>query len=185
MSAEDRLTAALAVRTVVGGLNLRATVDVHDTATRIAVTDALRAAGWTLHPPGAGCAEVLSARRAGTGARRSDPVTSGKGDADVTRRAGSQAVRLLRAYARLEGEGATDSEARAAAGLSSRSCYWKRCSELRAEGLIEPVRTSQPCTDGRSVDLGPLTRPDVDTGSDRIVCAITDRGRAYLARFRA
>jgi hypothetical protein len=33
--------------------------------------------------------------------------------------------------------GYNSEEAREAAGLSPRSCYWKRCSELRAEGLIE------------------------------------------------
>lgn len=40
--------------------------------------------------------------------------------------------------------GLTAEEARAAAGLSVRTCYWKRCSELRQMGLIADTGEERP-----------------------------------------
>lgn len=67
-------------------------------------------------------------------ARASDPSTSRAAARDVSFRAGSQKAKLLGAFA--EGE-YTDEEAAVRAGLSLRSCFWKRCGELRDAGLIE------------------------------------------------
>lgn len=134
---------------------------------------------------------------------------------DRVRRAGSQALRLLKAYAdtdrlaaaaddALPAEyGLTDSEARVAAGISARSCYWKRCSELRADGLIEPVlldgtvdagavTITRPAGNGTervvarvAAGLRDVTRPDPESGEERIVCRITDAGRRELAKVHA
>jgi hypothetical protein len=111
-------------------------------------------------------------------ARGSDPQTSHNAGRSVARRAGSQQHRLLAVYADAARDltrgyvgsagGLTDSEARAWARLPARSCYWKRCSELRQDGLVEVL-------DG-------ITRPDVETGEARVVCRITDAGRAVLTR---
>lgn len=148
-------------------------------------------------------------------ARRGDPSTSKRAAASPARqrRAGSQALRLLEAYRRIADYrvtddrtdphpaeyGLTDSEARAIAGISARSCYWKRCSELRAEGLIRPVLEPSPASSTVLVtapgEYGErlvarvaagsrdVTRTDADTGEERIVCRITVAGRAELARF--
>lgn len=174
MSAAERTRAALA--------ELR----TDDLAHRhVVALDDLRAAGWTLHPPHQSCTDVLAARQVGKGARRTDPATSKAADRVMVHRAGSQIVRLLAAYrdhAACDGataeQGLTDSEARAIADLPVRSCYWKRCSVLRAEGLIAPVEVGP---DGAT----PFTRPDVDTGEPRIVCTITPAGRTYLERVMA
>lgn len=99
----------------------------------------------------------------GPPARTSDPVTSHLGAADVIGRAGNQRHRLLATY--LIGP-ATDATAAERAGLlATRSCWWKRCSELRQFGAIEPT--------------GEIER-DPETGSQRIVCEITMWGRLML-----
>lgn len=56
-------------------------------------------------------------------------------------------------------------EASARAELPPHSCWWKRVSELKRDGLI--VRIS--------------TRPDPRTGTDREAYIITDAGRSVLA----
>lgn len=111
-------------------------------------------------------------------ARSGDPSTSAAGGRSVARRAGSQSVRLLRVYATtvwyrdgVRLTAFTDSEAATAAIVPARSCWWKRCSELRQDGLIEVMRNS----DGTEV-----TRPDSVSGEARIVCRITDDGRRLL-----
>ena len=72
-------------------------------------------------------------------ARTSDPITSHLGAADVEPRALTQRGRLLAAF-RAHPDGLTDEEAAIlAVGVSYRSCWWKRCSELRDLGLIEPT----------------------------------------------
>ena len=70
------------------------------------------------------------------------------------------AIKMLRTYALGD---RTDDEAAAAAGLLN-SCYWKRSSELRYLGFIEP--TGQIRT-GRA-------------GVGRIVCQITHEGTRVL-----
>lgn len=69
--------------------------------------------------------------------RHPDHVTSVEGARDVTRRAPNQRLQLLQVWGRHRIDGLTDEEAATEAGLS-RSCFWKRCGELRAEGhLVE------------------------------------------------
>lgn len=97
--------------------------------------------------------------------RRSDPDTSAAGGDSVAYRAGSQKARLLREYA--VSLDLTDEEAAGAAGLSMRSCWWKRCSELRQDGMIEPVPGAKR--------LG-------TAGDYQMVCRITDAGRAAMGR---
>lgn len=65
--------------------------------------------------------------------RRDDYATSRAGAASVKYRAGSQKAKLLAAFNEAN---MTDEEAAIAAGLSLRSCFWKRCGELRDAGFI-------------------------------------------------
>lgn len=69
-------------------------------------------------------------------ARRDDHASSKAGAASVAMRAGTQKHRLLTAYAAAGHEGLTDDAAAIAVGLD-RSCFWKRCGELRDVGAIE------------------------------------------------
>jgi hypothetical protein len=68
--------------------------------------------------------------------RRDDYATSKAGARAVSFRAGSQKARLLSAFAEAGPAGLSDDEAARRAGLPATSCYWKRCGELRALGLI-------------------------------------------------
>jgi hypothetical protein len=97
-------------------------------------------------------------------ARATDPETSQRGAADVRIRAMSQKHVLLGAYIAAGDEGLTDDQAGRYSRLSDnpRCGYWKRCSELRAVGLIE--RTGRV---GMS-----------DTGNDADICSITPAGIA-------
>lgn len=106
--------------------------------------------------------------------RSTDPETSTAGAVSVCARAGSQKHRLLTVFAGPFADrhnGLTDYEAAGYAGLlSSRSLgYWKRCSDLRREGLIVPTGETR-----RSPDTGELVR----------VCEITDLGRRVLEEAR-
>ena len=85
--------------------------------------------------------------------RSNDRSTSMDGAASVAYRAGSQKARLLDQYKQAGPEGLTDDEAASSAGLM-KSCYWKRCGELRQDGVI--------------VETG-VTRPG-EAGVQRIVC---------------
>lgn len=67
--------------------------------------------------------------------RRDDHATSEKGAQDVTWRAGSQKVKLLRAWYDAEEHGLTNYQAACETGLL-RACYWKRADEIRDLGLI-------------------------------------------------
>jgi hypothetical protein len=107
-------------------------------------------------------------------ARHTDPATSHDAARSVTVRAGSQKARLLSAYAAAfhalvighrTDMALTDDEAAVMAGLT-RSCFWKRCGELREDGLIMDTGRTR---------LGPLH------GEHRMACAITDAGRAVGA----
>lgn len=71
-------------------------------------------------------------------ARATDPLTSHLADRDVRQRSLTQRDRLLNAFIS-HPDGLTDEEAAVAAQLPPRSCWWKRCSELREQGLIAPV----------------------------------------------
>ena len=96
--------------------------------------------------------------------RNTDPITSVQGAQDVKPRRGSQAMLLLAEYAHRDG--LTDEEAGLFSGLLHRPkcCYWKRCSELRAKGLIADTGET------RLSSAGSMMR----------VCAITPEGRKAL-----
>jgi hypothetical protein len=98
----------------------------------------------------------------GPHARAGDPFTSQRA-AEHLPRAGSQALRLLRAYASERG-GLTDLAASLRAGLPA---GWKRCSDLRRLRLIE--------WDG-------LTTRVERMGREQMVCEITPAGRLALDR---
>ena len=97
-------------------------------------------------------------------ARLSDPTTSDDGIGDVLPRAGSQQHRLLLAYGSRP-LGLTNEEAASIAGLlDTRSCWWKRCTDLLAAGLIEDTFTERTAS----------------TGSECRVCAITEKGKRAI-----
>lgn len=110
-------------------------------------------------------------------ARSTDPETSRDAGDDIeakegppgTIRRGSQRHRLLTAYGSWGCPAMTDAEAAGAAAMPVRSCWWKRCSELRQAGFIAPVGT----------------RHDYETGATARSCRITEAGRSELARLEA
>lgn len=95
-------------------------------------------------------------------ARNSDPLTSHKGVEDVRWRAHSQKLALLRVYATQKD--CTDEEAGVLTGLSG---AWKRCSDLRDIGAIEPTGALRLAS----------------SGSEVMVCQITSVGRMLLEKF--
>lgn len=100
-------------------------------------------------------------------ARRTDPATSHKAAAAKPERKRSQRTILLETYA--EYTDLTDeeaAEAAEAAGEDVGSEYATRCSELRRSGFIAPTGKTSP---GKS-------------GTDRIVCEITEAGLDELER---
>lgn len=94
--------------------------------------------------------------------------TERAGAADVQPRRLTQQTKLLLAY-RDEMLGLTDDEAAQRARLLY-TCYWKRCGELRAKGWISTMDQE---------DGSPMTRMGM-SGSQRIVCWITDEGEQHL-----
>lgn len=75
------------------------------------------------------------------GHRDDDPWTSKEADQAVRVTAKNQRGKLLLSYFKDHyglSQGLTDEQAAVDAGLT-RSCYWKRCGELRDGGWIEPV----------------------------------------------
>lgn len=103
-------------------------------------------------------------------ARRDDHSTSRAGAADVARRAGGQKRLLLEAFAAAGTFGLNDEQAAERAGLPMRSCWWKRCGELRALGLVRYAHD----TDG--ADITSIA----SSGVPRKVSVITPLGRATL-----
>lgn len=97
-------------------------------------------------------------------ARATDPETSKA--AATALRPESLRYRLLRTYASgvaQHMQGLTDEEATALANVGNGG--WKRCSDLRRAGLIQPTGRTKP---GRS------------SGRDGRICAITEAGREAL-----
>jgi hypothetical protein len=95
--------------------------------------------------------------------RTDDPPTSKAGAKSVKIRANSQMAQLLVTYLMaFDRFKLTDDQAAEASGLLSKAgcCWWKRCSDLRALGLIESVGTG----------ISPLT------GEERMTCEITQAG---------
>jgi hypothetical protein len=88
--------------------------------------------------------------------RSADPITSVLGAGEVKPRRRSQAMLLLAEY--LQG-GMTDEEAGMASGLAlkPKCCYWKRCSELRAMGLIIPTGETRLSTAGSAMQVCEIT----------------------------
>ena len=99
--------------------------------------------------------------------RAADPTTSRDGAKDVLPRRDSQQHQLLAAY--LAGD-ATDEEAGVRSGLAAkpRCCYWKRCSEMRAKGWLEPTGEVRLSTAGSAMQ----------------VCRLTSEGRRVLEALR-
>jgi|GEM_PF-6516139 len=103
-------------------------------------------------------------------ARASDPETSHTAARDVLVRAGTQRYELLKAYrlshAAIAQGGLTDEQAGdwTRISLNRRSCYWRRCSDLRQGGYIADTGRTQ---------LG-------SAGSRMRLCAITPKGLALL-----
>jgi hypothetical protein len=100
--------------------------------------------------------------------RTDDPPTSKAGAKSVKIRANSQMAQLLVIYLMaFDRFKLTDDQAADESGLLAKAgcCWWKRCSDLRALGLIEAIGTG----------ISPLT------GEDRMTCEITEAGMV-LAR---
>lgn len=89
--------------------------------------------------------------------RNTDPVTSVQGARDVKPRRTSQAMLLLAEYAHRDG--LTDEEAGLFSGLAKRPkcCYWKRCSELRAQGFIAPTGETRISSAGSAMQVCAIT----------------------------
>jgi hypothetical protein len=85
----------------------------------------------------------------------------------------SQRGRLLLAFLAAGELGLTDEEARISAEIAEKSCWWKRCGELRAAGLIEVMRDGEEFA---------VTRVG-SSGTSRIVSVITLEGRAVASSF--
>lgn len=104
--------------------------------------------------------------------RKREPGTSVSPTADsalLIVRSGSQRARILLAYMAAGEEGLTDDQAARAAGISDKSCWWKRCSELRQSGLTTPIVAGD--------DDIPVMR-EGESGVLRTVCVITPEGQA-------
>jgi hypothetical protein len=101
--------------------------------------------------------------------RAKDEGMSKAGAYDVIPRARTQKAKLLAAYAEVM-SGMPSSEACQRAGISLAAGYRARVSELRDQGLIEPVRDS----------FGEIVSAEGALGSDQTVDRITDKGRAAL-----
>lgn len=78
--------------------------------------------------------------------RASDPTTSQQGAAHIRPKTGSQMNMLLAAYRKHPIYGLTDEEASTLAGLNNGG--WKRCSDLRRLGFIEPTGETRPALSG-------------------------------------
>lgn len=99
--------------------------------------------------------------------RADDWASSIAGAEAVATRAPTQKLRLLVEYRAAGAKGLTDEEAADAAGLNNGvTCWWHRATDLRQDGLIWPHE--------------PAEYRKGKAGVDRIVCAITDEGRAAL-----
>jgi hypothetical protein len=79
--------------------------------------------------------------------------------------------RLLAAYFR-HPSGLSDEQAAKVAGVL-RNGYWKRCSELRSAGLIQPLEDEH----------GDYIEARSDSGILSVVCAITPEGSAIAREF--
>lgn len=86
-------------------------------------------------------------------ARNSDPETSKAAARSNAVRAGGQQAILLRAYYKAGARGLTSEEAGEASGIlisKPRSCYWKRVSEMRQNGLLEVTDETRESSSGEA-----------------------------------
>jgi hypothetical protein len=74
--------------------------------------------------------------------RAKDYDSSVQGAKSVSYRAGSQKAKLLSAFQESGKHGLTDDEAAVITGLE-KSCFWKRCGELRSANLIYDTGTTR------------------------------------------
>jgi hypothetical protein len=97
------------------------------------------------------------------GARNGDGATSVAPLRTLSIRAGSQRATLLALYAGTL-FGLTDEEAGTTSGLARlpRCCYWKRCSELRQAGYIEPTGDTRLSTAGEAQQVCRVTKAGFD-----------------------
>ncbi len=96
--------------------------------------------------------------------RASDPDTSRQGAKDVKPRRNSQTDLLLRMYASYKITGLTDEEAGVWTGLADmpKCCYWKRCSELRALGLIRDTGDTRLSSAGSAMMVCRITQTGIE-----------------------
>jgi hypothetical protein len=94
--------------------------------------------------------------------RKSDPETSKMAGKRRSRLGGGQRALLLRQFA--NGEELTDEQAGIKSGLADKPncCYWKRLSELRALGLIEPTGRTAGSRAGEQQRICRLTEAGID-----------------------
>lgn len=95
--------------------------------------------------------------------RRTDPATSDAAADSVRNRLrwGSQRQRLLAVFC--DHPDLTDEEAGRATGLyAARSCYWKRCGELRDLGLIADTGATRPSSCGHEIIVSQITPKGVN-----------------------
>lgn len=98
------------------------------------------------------------------GARSTDPTTSHDAARLIAAKAESHRILLLAEYAAAGTAGLIDDEAGAHADLLHTG-YWKRCSDLRNAGVIEPTGHTRI---GRA-------------GREQQVCAITPEGSRVMS----
>ena len=91
-------------------------------------------------------------------ARKTDPSTSKAGARSVSYRAGTQKARLLLAHYAAS-RPLTDAEAAQNAELLTKPgcCWWHRCSDLRADGMLEVVGEGTSPITGEAAMLSTLT----------------------------
>lgn len=102
--------------------------------------------------------------------RHDDHSTSNAGAAEVAKRAGGQKRLLLQAFADAGVFGLNDEQAAERAGLPMRSCWWKRCGELRALGLVRYAH------DEHGAEITSIA----SSGVPRKISVITPLGRSTL-----
>lgn len=101
-------------------------------------------------------------------ARRTDPETSHAAAQLVKARATSARVLLLAAfYSERFTDGLTDEEAAEIAGVSLRSEYATRCSELRRGGMIAVTGTTRTGASGASREVSKITALGMSVMAER------------------
>lgn len=93
--------------------------------------------------------------------RRTDPATSRQGAVAMPKAWNTHAARLLAAYASTDAvNGLTDEEACTLTGLERGG--WKRCSDLRRQGLIRATMLTRPASSGLEQQVCEITRAGLE-----------------------